>query len=211
MKQLTEQELVDNYNKFINVIKTLFKDSPRLDKILHMYSEGELGEELTFAPASGFIKFHNCFTGGYLDHILSVVKFSKKFRDDFEKAGGVIDFTDEELFFAALHHDLGKLGDGKNPYFIPEESDWHRDKLGRMYNHNDDLISNDVGQRSLFLLNKYGIQFSEKEQLGIILANGTYDEIARKILINHHDVGTVLPYIVHMADLFSTHVEKTSK
>ena len=212
INKYSEEELLENYNKFINAIKALFKNNPeRLKKLLHMYSEEELGKELAVAPASGYTKYHNCYFGGYLDHVMNVVKYTKKFKDDFVSAGGVVDFTDEEMFFSAFHHDLGKLGDGTNSYYIPEESDWHRDKLGRMFNHNEDLISNDVGQRSLFLLNKYGIQFSEKEQLGIILANGAYDEIARKMLINHHDIGTVLPYIVHMGDLFSTYVEKTRK
>ena len=27
----------------------------------------------------------------------------------YEKVGGIIDFSEEELVFAALHHDLGKV------------------------------------------------------------------------------------------------------
>ena len=29
----------------------------------------------------------------------------------FQEAGGKVDFTQEELLFAAFHHDLGKLGE----------------------------------------------------------------------------------------------------
>lgn len=210
VNKYTDQELSDNYNKFIRIIKQLFAPNPdRLESLLHMYGEDELGAELAVAPASGYIKFHNCYFGGYLDHILNVIKYAKYFKDEFEKGGGVIDFTDEEMYFAALNHDLGKLGDGTQPYFDVQESDWHRQKLGQMFVHNENLISNDVGQRSIFLLNKYKIQYTEKEQLGIILANGTYDEIARKMLINHHEIKTQLPYIVHLADLFSTRLEKS--
>ena len=35
-------------------------------------------------------------------------------------------FTQEELLFAAMHHDLGKLGDGTKPYYLPQDSEWHR-------------------------------------------------------------------------------------
>ena len=32
----------------------------------------------------------------------------------YKEAGGIIDFEQEELLFAAFHHDLGKLGDVGN-------------------------------------------------------------------------------------------------
>ena len=46
--------------------------------------------------------------GGYVEHILHVVKFSQEVRDIWEKNGATINFTNEELVFTALHHDLGK-------------------------------------------------------------------------------------------------------
>ena len=34
----------------------------------------------------------------------------------------MINFTNEELIFAALHHDLGKIGDLEgNDYYVPQE------------------------------------------------------------------------------------------
>lgn len=46
MKQKTEQQLKENYEKFIQLIKRYFTGE-RLDKLLHMYSESELGINLT--------------------------------------------------------------------------------------------------------------------------------------------------------------------
>ena len=73
MKQKTEQELLTNYDRFISIIKKYFIGE-RLEKLLHMYSEEELGVNLTISPASGNVGYHNCYTGGYIDHIFNVCK-----------------------------------------------------------------------------------------------------------------------------------------
>ena len=43
-----------------------------------------------------------------------MVKFAQQVRDMWEQNGATINFTNEELVFAALHHDLGKIGDLEN-------------------------------------------------------------------------------------------------
>ena len=45
-KKKTAEELKENYDKFILVLKKYFKGE-RLEKLLHMYSEDELGMNLT--------------------------------------------------------------------------------------------------------------------------------------------------------------------
>ena len=41
IRNYNEQQLEDNYNRFIDAIKKVFKGD-RLDKLLHMYSSNEL-------------------------------------------------------------------------------------------------------------------------------------------------------------------------
>lgn len=211
MKEYTEVELVENYEKFIKFINQVFKENPdRLEKLLHMYSPDELGEELMFAPASGKVHFHNAYTGGYLNHVLNVAKHAFKLKAVFKEGGGLINFTDEEMFFAALHHDLGKLGDGKQPYYIPEESEWHRKNQGSLFKQNPNLHWMDVTDRALWLLNQYGIKYSEAEMLGIKLADGLYNKASEKYFINYNEGGelkTELPYIIHWADHMSCRIE----
>ena len=108
MKQKTEQELKQSYDKFIAIINKYFTGE-RLEKLLFMYSENELGVNLAISPASGNVGYHNCYTGGYIDHIFNVCKNALKVKELFVQLGGKVDFTDEELIFCALHHDLGKL------------------------------------------------------------------------------------------------------
>ena len=58
MRNYTEQQLQENYDKFLNFIKKAFAKQPeRLEKLLVMYSEEHLGMELAVAPASGKAHF----------------------------------------------------------------------------------------------------------------------------------------------------------
>jgi hypothetical protein len=211
MKEYTEEQLAQNYENFLNFIKKIFKDNPeRLEKLLHMYSEDELGSELIFAPASGKAHFHSAYVGGYIDHVMNVCKNAYQLKKLFEAEGGNINFTNEELFFAALHHDLGKLGDGRKPYYIPESSDWHRKNQHSLFKPNPELHWMDVTDRALWLLNQYGIKYTEAEMLGIKLADGLYNEATKKYFINYADGGflkTELPYLVHWADHMSCRIE----
>jgi len=182
MKLYTTDELVDNYTEFLELIKKNFTGE-RLEKLEHMYSQEELGNRLIVAPASGKNFYHSAYPGGYMDHVTNVSKAIQGVKILFEKMGGTIDFTDEEMMFTALHHDLGKLGDEKHEYFIPEDSDWHREKLGSRFKHNPRLQFMDVPDRSLYLLQHYGIQVSQQEWLSIKLHDGPYDDAARAYLI----------------------------
>ena len=64
MRNYTEKQLKENYDKFITFVKKAFASQPeRLEKLLHMYSEEELGMELAVAPASGKLYFHSAYIG----------------------------------------------------------------------------------------------------------------------------------------------------
>ena len=182
MRNYTEQQLKENYDKFIGFVKKAFAKQPeRLEKLLHMYSEEELGMELLVAPASGRAHFHSAYIGGYMDHVMNVCKNAIGMMKQFKEGGGVIDFEVEELLFAALHHDLGKLGDGTKPYYVPEQSDWHRKNQGSLFTQNGELHYMDVTHRAIWLLQKYGIEFTQKEMLGIMLADGLYNKANESI------------------------------
>ena len=108
MYDLTEKELLDNYNKLLQVVEEHFTGE-RKEKILKMYEFFQ--DNIVVAPASGKPNYHYCFVGGYVMHVLHIVDTAKKLMKVYEEVGGVIDFTLEELVFSALHHDLGKVGD----------------------------------------------------------------------------------------------------
>lgn len=211
IRNYTPEQLEANYNKFIEAIKKVFTGE-RLEKLLHMYSADELGNELAIAPASGKLNFHSAYPGGYIDHVMNVARNAYKLKKMFEESGGHINFTDEELFFAAFHHDLGKLGDGKEPYYLPQESEWHQKNKKEYFTHNPKLQYFDVTDRAFWLLNQYGIKYTQKEQLGIHMADGLYNDATKKYFISYNEdfqVKTDLPYIIHWADHMSTRLENS--
>lgn len=209
MKQKTNEELLRAYNGFIDALNKVFSGE-RLDKLLLMYSTEELGNQLVVAPASGKLNFHSAYIGGYIDHVMNVARNAFKLKKIFEEGGTKVDFTDEELFFAAFHHDLGKLGDVSNPYYLPQNDKWSQDKKKEFFTHNPALQYFDVTHRALWLLNQYGIQYTQKEMLGIMLADGLYNEPNKKYLMSYSEdfsLKTELPYIIHWADHMSCRQE----
>lgn len=209
MKQKTEKELRANYDKFLAIVKKYFTGE-RLERLLHMYSERELGGNLTVSPASGNAGYHNCYPGGYIDHIFNVCRNALKVKQFFVDMGGKPDFSDEELIFCALHHDIGKLGTKENMHYIPNDSDWHVKNKGDVYKKNPELTFMTITDRTFFTLQHYGIVISEAEYFGIKLTDGLYDEDNQKYLKVFDPTKRMrfkIPYVMHWADHMSTVVE----
>jgi len=121
-----------------------------------------------------------------------------------------MDYTEKEVIFCAMHHDLGKIGDLKNEYYIPNESEWHRKNQGKIYNHNDKLHYMNVTDRTFWLLQHFGVTISEHEFLGIKLADGLYEEGNEryyKTYIEGNELKSNLPYLIHNGDLLATRME----
>jgi hypothetical protein len=210
MKKYTDEQLLTNYNKFIAVCKK-YLTGERLEKCLHMYSMDELGPNLMLSPASGNKYFHNAYEGGYIDHIFNVCKNALKMKTVFAEAGAKIEFTDEELMFSAIHHDLGKLGTKGEMHYIPNESEWHVKNRGEFYKKNEKNLYMSLTDRTFFTLQHYNIQYSEKEFFGIKLTDGMYDEDNEKYLRSYamNDFKKFSMYrILHFADYMSAFVER---
>ena len=211
MRNYTAEQLQANYDKFMEAINKVFTGE-RLEKLLHMYSENELGTELALAPASGKLNFHSAYVGGYIDHVMNVARNAHKIKKLFVEGGGIVNFTDEEMFFAAFHHDLGKLGDTKEPYYLPQTSEWHQKNKKEVFTHNPKLQYFDVTDRAFWLLNQYGIKYTQKEQLGIHMADGLYNDATKKYFMSYSEdfqIKTDLPLILHWADHMSTRIENS--
>ena len=207
----TDAELRANYEKFIAIVKQ-YITGDRLDKVLFMYSDDELGGNLMVSPASGNVGYHNAYEGGYIDHIFNVCKNALKMKDLFIAQGGTQDFTDEELIFCALHHDLGKLGTKNHLHYIPNDSDWHVKNRGDVFMKNPANQYMTLTDRTFFTLQDYGIKINENEYFGIKLTDGMYDEDNQKYLktFNKDNVQkSAIARIMHWADHMSTVIEQS--
>lgn len=204
---ITAEQIQENWNKLLEIIK-IYISSPRREQLLKMYHEFE--ERIILMPASHKPQYHNCFPGGYVDHVLRVIDGALGLNNVWKSMGITENYSIEELVFSALNHDLGKIGTLEEPAYIEQKDQWRRDKLGETYQYNDKIEFMSVPDRGLFILNNYNIPVSKNELLAIKLHDGLYDEANKPYLINwlpEQKPRTSLIYILHHADMMATRIE----
>jgi len=207
MKQLTEKQIIENWENLMKLIEDTF-DGERKEKLLAMYKYFE--DRMSIAPASGKAHYHNAMVGGYVEHVLHVTDCAVQIKKLWESNGAEINFTDEELIFAAMHHDLGKVGDLEEDYYIPQDSDWHRKNQGSIFKHNPKLQYMSVTDRAIFLLGHFQIPMTEWEYIGLRLTDGMYEEANKTYYMSYNpdwSLKSNIAYILHQADMMATHIE----
>ncbi len=203
---LEAEKIQKNYEKHLKIIDTYITD--RKDSVISMIKHME--ETYIMSPASGKSWYHNAFPGGYVDHVNRVVQYAIKQSRLYKEMGGMIDYTEEELVFSALFHDLGKMGDGEAPNYLPQTDKWRQDKLNEMYVNNPDLDFMLIQDRSLFILQKFGIKVSQKEYLAIRCHDGVFDKANEAYFFSHQPTSrqkTSIISILHSADFLASKVE----
>ena len=204
---LDENKIKENYEKFRKLINQTFTGE-RLEKLNKMYDE--LEDRIILTPASSTEHFHNAFAGGYIDHILRVTYNAVKIYDLYKELGMPLDFEKDTLIFTALHHDLGKVGNHEENWYIPNDSQWHIENQGKIYKTSSKMHWMNLNDRTMWLLNHYGITLTEEEYIGIKLTDGMYDEANKAYLMSYNpDFGlrSNMPHILHQADMMSTYIE----
>ena len=203
---LQAEDILKNFEKHKKIVDTYITD--RKDDVLAMLDS--LGENYVMAPASGRSWYHNAFAGGYVDHVNRVVEYAVKQSRLYQEMGGTIDYTNEELVFAALFHDLGKIGDGVKANYLPQTDKWRQDKLSEMYTFNPDLDFMLIPDRSLFILQNFGIKVSQKEFLAIRLHDGVFDKANEAYFFSNVESSrqkTSIISVMHSADFLASKVE----
>lgn len=196
-----------NWEVLVGLIKDNIAE-PRRSQLIKLYTKYE--DRIKVLPASSKASYHSAFEGGYVHHVLNVVRASIELHAVWKKLGVNVNYTMEELIFSAINHDLGKIGDENGPYYIPNPSEWHVKNQGAIYKHNPDLPYMAVPDRSLFILQQHGIPISFNETLAIKLHDGLYNEGNKEYLMSYSPDNkpiTALPYILHQADLASARIE----
>jgi hypothetical protein len=206
--KLTAEQIQDNWNKFLSIIDVHISE-PRRSNLKAFYEQ--YAERIMLMPASHKKESQNAFPGGYVDHVLRVVLCAFKLNEVWVDMGvDTSTYTFEELVFAALNHDLGKMGDEQNESYIPQTDQWRKEKLGEDYKFNDRLEHMSVPDRGLHLLMSHGVTFSRNEMLAIKLHDGLYDDANKPYLMSwspETKPRTALVYIVHQADLMAARIE----
>lgn len=207
MHKLAPEQMAYNLHKFYKLIDEHIP-SERGEKLKAFYKSIE--ETLTMSPASSRLEHHNCFPGGYLDHVIRVVEGALVMNKVWDKFGQKKTYTTEELVFSAINHDLGKLGTNEKPFYVPNDNQWEVEKRGIMYKYNYDHHMR-IADRSQFALQQAGIPMSTQEFLAIRLHDGLYEEANKSYLLTFSaeaNLKTTLPHVLHQADLMASQIEK---
>jgi len=204
---LTAEQIKTKFNNLLGGIDK-YITGDRKGQFIDFYTK--LDDRIALLPASHKKAYHNCFPGGYVDHVVRVITAAFKLHLLWQEMGTKDTYTEEELFVSALNHDLGKIGTVDETSVHPSTDEWRKKNLGEMYTFNTKIEYMTVPDRSLFLLQQAGIQLTTNEWITIKTHDGLYDEANKaylKSFMPETKPRTSLPFIIHQADLMASRIE----
>jgi hypothetical protein len=204
---LTAEQINTKFNNLLGGIDK-YITGDRKGQFIDFYTK--LDDRIALLPASHKKAYHNCFPGGYVDHVVRVITAAFKLHLLWQEMGTKDTYTEEELFVSALNHDLGKIGTVDETSVHPSTDEWRKKNLGEMYTFNTKIEYMTVPDRSLFLLQQAGIQLTTNEWITIKTHDGLYDEANKaylKSFMPETKPRTSLPFIIHQADLMASRIE----
>jgi len=193
---LSPEDIASNFDKYRSFMEKL---GDRSEAALALVDH--LGERLALCPASSRKDYHSAFPGGLIDHSLRVLSHSLRLAKTFGW-----DLPKDSLIIGCLLHDLGKVGDHENDYYVPQTDGWRIDKLGEMYTHNRNMQYMTVPDRGVWLCQHFGLKLTQEEFLAIKLNDGQYADENAPYKMKEPQLADV----VHMADVIATKQEKDS-
>lgn len=154
---LTESKINTNY---LNFIKYLEKYNCYSDEMIK-----ELGEKIKLAPYTMQKDWGGAEPGGMIDVTLNILcKIGVEINNTFKNnEGNKINHPFLAVNQEMLMRVLLLLNIAKAEMFVENSSEWHKKNLGKMYEFAENKTKLNLGQRSLFLCQKYGIKLEEEE------------------------------------------------
>lgn len=192
-KLFTAEEIEHNFMKYRSLCEKLGDRSPAVLALVDHF-----GERLALCPASGKKNYHLSIPGGLVDHSMRVLHNALTLV----KAFGW-QLPKESLIIAALFHDLGKVGDLDNDYYVPAEQ-WRAEKQGELFTYNPDIKFMSNPHRSIFLCQHFGIKLTTDEMLAILLNDGFVVEENKAYCLKE----PLLAHVIMTADIIATRQEK---
>ena len=166
MMDLDIETMQANYEKFQALNEKTGKRAENLKALIE-----KLGDRLVMAPSSERNEYFNAFPGGLLDHALKILEASYKVTK-----GCGIEVSNESVILCSLFSLIGKVGDDEQDLYLPQDNNWRKENLGENYKFNDKLRHMRTTHRSLYLLQKFGVELSYDEWMAILLADGLTDD-----------------------------------
>ena len=154
-------KVIEGKEKFLEIVRKHNVCSEELLEVLE-----KLG--LYTAPASTMTNLHNAFDGGLVDHLIRVARWAVSHNEMNGKLSPGLKCNPDSVARVAILH-----GIGRSNLYIPNQSEWHKKNLGKMYEFNTSLVSMSPGERALFYIYMYGgdkMRLTEEEYQAILNA-----------------------------------------
>lgn len=196
---LTPEDIEKNWERFRALCSKLGDRREAVDALLD-----DMDERLCLCPASAKVDYHGAFPGGLVDHSLRVLNNLIALN----KAYGW-GLSRESMIMGALFHDVGKVGlpggtGRQNDFYLEQTDAYLRDKRGEVYRYNNALTHMSTPDRSVFIMQHYGVRLTADEWLAIKLNDGFVLQENKGYCLKI----SPLVYGVMTADYVSTMAEK---
>jgi len=197
---MNENELADLYQRYTDYLAR-FQD-PNIENMMNVIGERLLLSSYTLKKDEPY-----CGPGGIIKLALDSFHFANKIAKGLEM--DTLGLSKKSLALITLLYPIGRLGDLENNLLIEQTSQWHRDKLGQMYDWNEKCQKMTVQHRTLYFLQHFGIKVTYEEMLGILCSGGMHLEENKFYL---HNLPQIARLCVHAIDLaYENEKEKTKQ
>ena len=176
---MNEELILELYEKYHSLLKRVF-DSEKIDQMFE-----SLGDRIALCPLS-HIEDKGGAPGRLVEFSLQVAQKAKSLCEDSSLIKSIIRVS--------LVHELGRLGSIDHNLYIEQDSSWHREKLGQTYKFNEDCPRMNIGHRSLYLLQHYGIDLSQEEWIAVLVSQGTHLDESKYYGSHSQMLSSILQY-----------------
>lgn len=150
------EEIESNWKQFESIISRF--DSKNIKDLVEQNAE-----RLAVAPANARNTDTNAYAGGLVKDTLQILKTARMI----DAATGK-QCDPRTLYKIVVLHNIGTLGTPDDDLFIPQDSDWHLEKLGMVYKINPKLVGQDRTDLTLQFLTYYGVKLTQEEFRAIV-------------------------------------------
>ena len=174
-------------------------NAEKIDKLLTQYVNDtnisalftKFSSKFFTAPYSSNKEYFGAQTGGLAEYTIKATYHLCRLNETMKA-----EVPMSSLIKVGLLHEFGKIGYKDEDLFLPQESQWHRDR-GMMYTINERLKGFGPRDRTMLIMNDHNIQFNENEYQAMINYEGQYSD-ANKLTRYRENKLTLLTQWAHI-------------
>jgi hypothetical protein len=167
VSQVQKELLAKNFESFMKMVEAKLANRTGYEN-LFKFLEKNVGE-IASAPAATHIHYGGAYDGGLVEMALQTLKFAAKLNVAYESS-----IPADSLVVCTLFSLLGAHGTDQAPFFLWNDSEWHRKNQGAIYTINPKLANYSIPNLSIWRLSQLGFNLSP-EELQVIQTMG-YDK-----------------------------------